>query len=323
MRTGLTTMCQDARMIPATAHFIWLGPAFPWFNVLAVRSALDRGEFDKAVIHHDHPPHAGNWSALLVDDRVHARRIDVKQMCEAAGVPADPITSLLSELVAPAARSNVLRCLALAGEGGVYLDTDTVTIRTLTDLRQANGVFCGQERVAAPARWQSPGWRRTWSWALMGVRHAFRAWPRGYVPFRRIERLYPLAVNNAVLGSVPHHPLLMTLLAAMVNMSPERRKRRFALGTHLLQQHIEREAHDGVRVYPPDFFYPLPPAIADHWFRSHSKHDVDRVVSANTRVVHWYGSHHRRTHMQRLDPAYVKANAKQQMLSQLAAPFCG
>lgn len=310
-------------MIPATAHFVWLGPTFPWFNVLAIRSALDRGGFTRVVIHHDRPPHAGNWEAVLSDGRVQARRVDVQALCAEAGLAAAPYEELLQELEAPSARSNVLRCLALAGEGGVYLDTDTITVRALDDLRAHSGFFCGQERIARPARWlhSARTFDRLRSLALMGIRHGFRLCPRGYLGFRIVEGLYPLAVNNAVLGSTPRHPFLMQLLADMVSLPAWRRKRRYALGTHLLQDEIARYEGQDVEVYPPEYFYPLGPEIADHWFRHHSRHDLAQVISPQTRVVHWYGSNHRKRQMMRLDPDYVRRYERRQMLSQLAAPF--
>ena len=39
--------------IPLTAHFVWFGAALPWVNVLALRSAAERGGFDRVVLHHD------------------------------------------------------------------------------------------------------------------------------------------------------------------------------------------------------------------------------------------------------------------------------
>lgn len=310
-------------MIPATAHFVWLGSWFPWFNVLAIRSALERGGFARVVLHHDEALVASACGPLLSDPRVHFRRLDLEALCAGAGVDPAPFAALLSELTAPSARSNVLRCLALAAEGGVYLDTDTVTVKTLDDLRARGGAFCGQERVARPLRWIQK--RRSAdqfkSLALLGLRQAFRLWPRGYLHFRMVEGLYPLAVNNAVLGCAARHPFMLELLARMVMVPPARRRVRFALGTHLLQRHVADYAGPGLVVYPPEYFYPLAPEIADHWFRHHARHDLDQVLSPQTRIVHWYGSTHRRRTMVRLAPDYVLANARRQMLSQLAAPF--
>ena len=310
-------------MIPSTAHFVWLGPHFPWFNVLAVRSALQRGGFEKAVVHHDHPPVGPNWAALLTDSRVQLQSVNVADLCVHAGLDAASFLDLMKDLQAPAARSNVIRCLALAGQGGVYLDTDTVTVRALDDLRAASSVFCGQERVARPARLLRSKRKsdHVLSWGLMGLRHAFRLYPRGYLHFRMIENLYPLAVNNAVLASTAQHPFMLSLLNKMLLLPKTLRGVRFALGTHLLQDHVEQHRGDDVVVYPPEYFYPLPPEIADHWFRKHSKHDIHQAMSSQTRVVHWYGSTHRQKQMNMLEPRYVRDNAHRQMLSQLAAPF--
>ncbi len=312
-------------MIPATAHFVWLGPSFPWFNVLAIRSALARGEFDQVVVHHDHSPQGENWKEILGEPRVQTQRVDVRALCARAGVDSAAYETLLGRLVAPSARSNILRLLVLAAHGGVYLDTDTITVRSLRDLCTAGGFFCGHERIAMPVRWLRSGrvLDRGKAAALIGLRHAFRLYPRGYLGFRFVEGLYPLAANNAVMGSEPGHAFVMQLLEAMLELPADRQCKRFALGTHLLQQQLALEEALDVHVHPPDFFYPLGPEIADHWFRQHSRHELSQVLSPHTRVVHWYGSTHRRRQMQRLSPAYVRARAGRQMLCQLANDVIG
>lgn len=307
-------------MIPATAHFVWLGPNFPWFNVLAIRSALTRGGFDQIVVHHDHAPQGENWKEILSEPRIQAQRVDVRALCADAAVDATVYESLSNRLEAPSARSNVLRLLVLAAYGGVYLDTDTITVRGLRDLCTTGGFFCGHERIALPVRWLCSGRMldRGKAAALIGLRHAFRLYPRGYLGFRFVEGLYPLAANNAVMGSEPNHHFVMRLLAAMLRLPTDRQHRRFALGTHLLQQELALEDASDIHVHPPDFFYPLGPEISDHWFRNHRRHQLSQALSPHTRVVHWYGTRHRRRQMQRLSPAYVRSRASRQMLCQLA-----
>src|SRR5690606_1416036 len=125
----------------------------------------------------------------------------------------------------PAARANMVRAAILYREGGVYLDTDTITATSFGPLRHQAGAFCGQEHIVFPgAVRRSTDPRVRTAAALRSLaRAAMRETPGGWRAFRRIERFYPRAVNNAVLGSAPGHPLAAALLAAMVRLPPERR----------------------------------------------------------------------------------------------------
>ena len=50
-----------------------------------------------------------------------------------------------------------MRLAILYAEGGVYLDIDTVTVRSLRDLCAEAAAFCGEERIVFPA-----SVRRSW-----------------------------------------------------------------------------------------------------------------------------------------------------------------
>ncbi|MBI5499525.1 MAG: glycosyl transferase [Deltaproteobacteria bacterium] len=310
-------------MIPAVGHFVWFGRRLPWVHALGVRSAARRGAFEKVVLHHADELEPGEGTeSLRGEPRIECRRLEAGSLFEPLGAPAEPLRRLLGELTAPAARANVVRAAILAAEGGVYLDTDTVTVRSFRPLLEA-GAFCGLERVVLPVevvRSRSPA-----TWAAAGVRLAvrdlLRRLPDGHLGFRRVERFYPAAVNNAVLGAEAGHPFVLDLLRRMVELPDERRLVRFALGTHLLADAVAAANGCGPVVHPPAVFYPLAPEISEHWFREGPRVRLERVVAAETVSVHWYASVRTARLAPRIDPAYVRAHAARQLFSALAAPF--
>ena len=139
-------------MVPAVAHFIWFGRTFWWANALAIRSAAERGDFERVVLHHDQdlePEPA--FRALAGVRGFEARRLNPPDLFAALGDIADPLGRLFDELEKPNARANVVRAAILAGQGGVYLDIDTITVKSFTPLlaafvllwRRASGVAGG------------------------------------------------------------------------------------------------------------------------------------------------------------------------------------
>ena len=310
-------------MVPAVAHFIWYGPRFWWVNALAIRSAVARGGFDRVVLHHDQDLRGEPAFAELVGlDGFEARRLDPAAVFARTGALGPRLAALHDELTKPNARANMVRAALLATEGGVYLDTDTITVDTLAPLRSATA-FCGQERVVLPvALLRDRRVRRiASSWALMVARDLCRRWPDGWRLFRRIEGRYPLAVNNAVLGASPRHPLLTGLLQAMVDLPVERRHVPYALGTHLLQDQVAGYRGQDLEIHPPSVFFPLGPEVCQHWFRLRRSVPMTEVLYPDTRVVHWYASVRTKRLVPQIDAAYVRAHADRQMFSALALPF--
>lgn len=310
-------------MIPPRAHLIWFGKRLPWVHALAVRSAAERGGFARVVLHHADELESGPGpEALRGESRIELRRLDPPAIFGELGPLAGPLVEVYAELTAPAAKANVLRAALLAVEGGVYLDTDTVTVRSFEGLRRA-GAFCGVEPLALP--FQVRRSRSPLVWAAAGlrllVRDLLRRWPGGYRAFRRLERWYPAAPNNAVLGAEPGHPFVVELLCRMIECPRERRRVRFALGTHLLGETVASAERGEVRLLPPETFYPLPPEISEHWFRVGRRPPLAEVLPAETVAVHWYASVRTARLVPLIDPAYVLAHADRQLFSALALPF--
>jgi len=308
-------------LIPRVAHFVWLGAELPWVHLLAVASARSVGGFDQVRFHHtdelaDTPP-ARVLGAL---DRVVVERLEPEALLERAGATA--LIDTYRALGTPAAKSNVLRVALLREHGGVYLDTDTVTLKSFEALCARGGAFCGEERLVFPAHLGAPARSRLRPSALVRTlaRDVMRRLPNGYQSFRRIEHLYPTAPNNAVLGGEAGHPLFSDLLARMQSLTPAARKVRYALGTHLLQRAVSEFRGPGLTVLPPPVFFPLGPEISEHWFRTRADASLDDVVGPETLLVHWYASVRTRRHVARLDAAFVRDHAKKQLFSALVLP---
>lgn len=314
-------------LFPKLAHFIWYGASFPFMNALALRSAHERGGFDRVVLHFDgRIPEARCAELRAAMPKLELRAIDRERVFGALDRElGGRLAALHAELDKPAARANVLRAALLANEGGVYLDIDTITVRALDPL--LHGAFCGSEPIAFPARVMHSRDPLVWARALglHAARRVLRDAPSGYRAFRRIEPLFARAANNAVLGAPPAHRFMHALLHAMVELPPARRHVRFALGTHLLQQTIERYPHADLTVHEPAAFYPLGPEISRHWFRIAPEGrsvDLADVIDARTFVVHWYASVRNHALVDRMSPALVRELAPRQLLSALALPLC-
>jgi len=135
-----------------------------------------------------------------------------------------------------------------------------------------------------------------------------------------VERFYPAAANNAVFGCTAGHPFVSELTLAMLALDPASRRRRFALGTHLLQRVLGSADPTWVRVLPPAVFYPLGPEISEHWFRMRERlPDLEQVILPETLVVHWYASVRTEQIVPSIDRAYVERHRREQLFSALAA----
>ncbi|MBX3251691.1 MAG: hypothetical protein KF901_31225 [Myxococcales bacterium] len=327
--------------VPAVAHFIWFGARFPWVNALAIRSAMRLGGFSRVVLHADRPFEALEGHEALLDlpsegAAFEARELapeslfaEVERVTASRGVPVR-LGPIWAELDKPAARANVVRAAILLTEGGVYLDTDTITVRSLRPLLEAHGAFCGLEHIALPgavARSRSPV-----AWAgvgmRMGARDLLRRLPGGWRHFRAIERFYPAAANNAVLGAAAAHPFVADLVGAMTTTPAARRTVRFALGTHLLQERLALAPPGQIEALPPRTFYPFGPEISEHWFRDLGPRvDIEGAVrealAPETFVVHWYASVRTAAIVPQIEPAWVAQHRDRQLFSAIASRALG
>lgn len=303
--------------IPARAIFVWFGTRLPFSARVALRSALRRGGFDEAVIVHRGLQRSSPGVAeALAEPGVALLDFDEAWLRELPEGPA--LLALFDALEAPAARSNLARLAALWALGGVYLDTDTITVASLAQLRRESG-FCGLETLCFPAaELAAPSLAdRLKVGARVAARAACARAPRGHRWFRRIEDRYPQAVNNAVLGFVARSPVLAEAFATIARMPPAEQHRRYRLGPHLFQGLCAAGSRPGLRVLPSPLFYPLGPELSRRWFAPGSARVIDELLRPQTRVVHWYASVAPRP----LTPRWVAARREDVALAALAAPY--
>jgi hypothetical protein len=308
-------------MIPRDAHLVWLGPGFGFVHLLAVASAALRGGFERVIVHHtDALDGAPAFRDAVALSGVSEERLMPEALLELAGAGA--LVDTYRSLASPASKSNLLRVALLHERGGVYLDTDTVTLRSFDALTARGGAFVGEERLVFPGKAGGPLTARLRPAALLrtAARDVMRRIPEGYRHFRRVADFYPKAANNAVIGAEARHPLLSELLHRAMTMPPSKRRVRYALGTHLLQEAVEAHRGADLAVLPPPVFFPLGPEISEHWFRVRPSVSLGEVVEPETLLVHWYASVRTKAHVERLDAAFVRSHAETQLFSALAAP---
>jgi hypothetical protein len=308
--------------IPARVHFCWIGTRLPWAYVFAVLSAAERGGMADVVLHHTDPLEpCDELSALAHAAGVTLHRIDPVACLVAAGERlgvGDRLAGLYGALASPVMRADILRAAILFRQGGIYLDLDTLTVASLEPLLDA-GQFVGSEYIVWPhsvRASRSPlRWARALSLDLM--RKAMRRMAGGWTLFRRVERLYYRCVNNAVMGAEPDSPLFARYLRAMLTVTPERLAEPYALGPDLLQHIVDHDRPAGLVIHEPRIFYPLPPEISEHWFRERDDVRLGAVLSADTRVVHWYASVRTKSRVATITPAYVRAHRARELYSAL------
>ena len=309
--------------IPARAHFCWIGTRLPWACAFAVLSAANRSELPEILLHHtDVLDEDGALAALKQTPQVRLRRVDpvayLLQAGQKLGVDAG-LAVIYRRLTNPAAQIDILRAAILYLEGGLYLDMDTVTTKSLLPLLDARQ-FVGCEFIIWPhfARTaRSPAlWARSLTLDL--IRKMMRRTPQGWRLFRLVEHFCYRGINNAVMGAEAISPLLEDYLRAMLTVPAERQIQPYALGPDLLQDVIGRYRRDDLTIQEPHVFYPLPPEISEHWFRIGRNVRLDAVLSPETRVVHWYASVRTKARVALIDPDYVRKHRESQLYSALA-----
>jgi len=285
-------------------------------------SAAERSGLPEVILNHtDALDDCAETRALTGAAGVTLRRIDPIALLTEAGVALgveEGLADLYGRIASPVMRTDILRAAILFRQGGIYLDLDTITVASLAPLLAASQ-FVGCEYIVWPhsARTSRSPARWAHSLTLDLLRKAMRHVAGGWKGFRRIERLYYRGLNNAVMGAQPNSALFARYLRAMLTVTPKRLLEAYALGPDLLQDMVGVGPTDGLVIHDPKVFYPLPPEISEHWFRNCGTVRLDRVLSAETRVVHWYASVRTKARVARLTPAYIGEHRQHQLYSAL------
>ena len=309
-------------MQPSLAHFIWLGPRLNALGYLSVRAALDRAGLAETVLHHDDAalPADPLVQDLVGRDGFRLRRLDPGTLF--ADTP--PALRALYERLGPApSRANLLRLLLLWHHGGLYLDTDAITLRDLSPLREEAG-FAGLEYIAFPAALYAS--RNPLRWARASLLTTARALASHLAPdpgraFGRMRHRFHLACNNAVLGAEPGHPFVRELLERAAAMDPQEAEKRFRLGPQLLEQATGNRSRPDFRLFDPAAFYPLPPEICVAYVRDDPARRLGDRPHPESFVAHLYDSVLKRRVGGPLDAAYFERTRRRTMLARMVEPY--
>lgn len=311
-------------MLPAYVHFCWIGSSLPWAYVYAALSAADKGEMEKVYLHcTDQLENGPQKKALTSNPKIVLSVIkpnEILKTIEAQlGMPSETLINLYNDTTTPVQRANILRIAILYQHGGLYLDTDTITIASLKPLTANTRPFIGTERIVWP-----PGVKEAKSIRLIArhrmlslVRRVFRHIPSGWRVFRHLENYYPLGFNNAIIGAPPRNKWLGDCLWAMINLPENRKFKRFALGTHLMHQVVKDE--NDLKIYGPSVFYPVPPEISEHIFRNTQINNPYDIVYFETLIVHWYASVRTKQRVNLITPSYIRDHKHRDYFSALVA----
>ncbi len=308
-------------------HFVWFGPQFPQFAHIAIASALKHNPDAQAILWHGPELHIDATLQRLQTRGLQCHVIDFDSLSTQAkelGAKFDieTLREIYRDLSAPAARSNLVRLLAIFVHGGIYLDTDTLTLKNLDSLRQEGG-FCGLEHILWPSGMSKTNVRAL---ALAELRRVCASFALGSTIHRFLLPLYSQAANNAVLGFRKNHPFGGKILQAATQVPKADWAKRFRFGTHLLQRGLqefngkELQLNERIAVLAPHYFYPLGPVISRHYFRKTKQveEDAQKLLSPETHVIHWYASV---AQLNQRGFDHILSHRKSEVYSHLCAPY--
>jgi hypothetical protein len=135
-------------------------------------------------------------------------------------------------------------------------------------------------------------WRYFWSGPLTAARDLCSRFAHGVRLFQAIAPLYTRVVHNAVMGCRPGHPLMRDVLLRIAERYPDRPMRYPLLGPDTVQDLIEENTYDDLRVLPPHCFSPLGPTMTFQYFHLRRKPKtlatLERwIVKPDTYAIHW------------------------------------
>jgi len=280
-------------MIPNRVFFIHLGDNLPWSTGIAILSAKQVQKAEETVLYIKNEIHGEGFDLIKNDKGILLKQIDEDSIFSGLG-DNGVCGNTYKILKNYALKADLLRLALLYKEGGVYLDTDTITIKPWNDLLQYKG-FCGQESLAFPKKlldFPQVKSLNPFLYLIAGLRYAWsflcKKVPQGERVFRFAEGFFNLAVSNAVLASEAKNKLIENAFAAINEMGKEERLRHFRLGPRLLQQITKNKSSEYMEILPPAYFYPVSPNVIHHIFCKDSAKRLDKILLPQTRIIHWY-----------------------------------
>ncbi|MEQ8580725.1 MAG: glycosyltransferase [Marinoscillum sp.] len=302
-------MSKKATQIPNHFHFIWMGPKEPFFLIVAIQSVLLRCKGAKVTlwVDQDNNP-SPEIDTLKKNKHFSIRKIDLRHFVDQiedetvkkvitdnfdiVGVKSNTAKKQPTKPV-ERSRSNLLRYLILYLHGGVYLDADTIVLKDLKPLLDANSGFIGKENAAWPiAKREQLFHRIFWGPILEIVRFIAIQLPFGY----RLNPLYAFlssaSENNAVLGFTAKHNYLFECFDYISKMDKNEIIKSLRLGPFLLQRVSRTYVKGDLNTYAPRYFYPYGPLISEHFFkkRKNVRPVAEYMIDDDTYVIHWGAS---------------------------------
>jgi hypothetical protein len=284
--------------VPNQSCFVWDDNFFPYAAYLSIKSAARNGGFDRIYLLKT-PDLDGVPTYERLRQEVPALEpvnIDLRGWLEEAGLSyADELVTahgFLKERRYHSAVSDLLRALWLYLRGGVYLDTDTLTIKPFTSLLGQAG-FLAQEHILVSSRVfkRNSRWRYVRTAPLTMFRSLCSRISIGVSLFRVLEGLYVKAEHNAVMGFAPGHPFVHALLGRIAEKYPQRPTRYPLLGPDAIQDLTEEKTYPDLRIYPPAYFSPLGPTMTYQYFHLRSRNAISKLrttaLRPETTAVHW------------------------------------
>jgi len=314
--------------IPDRFHFVWDDNFFPYGAYLAIKSVAVQCR----------PGSIRLYKVPALDDVPNFRRlrdevpclepinIDLPAWLEEARLPCAATlleaNRFLKERNYYGSVSDLLRTVRLYLDGGIYLDTDTITLRDLAPLRQQEAFLAEEHILVSSQIWKKNSrWRYLRTSPLTLARDLCSRVPFGVTWFQWISRFFVRAVHNAVMGFRPGYPLMRDALMRMAEVYPRRPERYPIMGPDTLQDLIAEKSYPGLKVYAPRYFSPLGPTMTYQYFHRRRPRTIDamcrRVVSDDTMLVHWSNNGTIAKIMPRED-ADLEGLRREQLFSRLA-----
>ena len=115
-------------------HFYWSGQDFGLINSLAIKSLLKNHEKAKIFVHYEEEPKDNTfWNESKELEQVEFKALSFDKLLQEAGFVKEDFQNFFARAKVNH-RSDLLRYLLLYVYGGVYLDFDTLLLRSLTPL---------------------------------------------------------------------------------------------------------------------------------------------------------------------------------------------